>query len=102
MKIIITMWLVVLTLLAGLVYCQWQTHRRVTGLQEQLSMRLPVVVLDIEPRDTLGLERLPGVVQEKVRRLAAAGYLVLKRSQVVAAPDDILLFQQQASHEKRR
>ena len=53
-------------------------------------MRLPIVVLNLGSEESL--EHLPEVLQEKVQRLTAAGYLVLKLSQVVAAPDNTLLF----------
>lgn len=96
MKVIVAIGLVVTVLLAALAYCQWQTHWQVAALQEQLSMRPPVVVLDLETEDTL--KHLPEDLQKKILRLTTAGYLVLKRSQIIAAPDDLLLFY---SHEKR-
>ena len=97
MKVIVTVSLVVLVLLVALAHCQWQTRWQVMELQEQLSMRPPVVVLDLETEDVL--KRLPEDLQKKILRLTTAGYLVLKRSQIIAAPDDLLLFH---SHEKRQ
>ena len=95
---IFVMWLAVTVLLVVLAFCQWQTRCQVTGLQEQMSMRPPVVVLSLETEDNL--KSLPEDLQKKILRLAAAGYLVLKRSQIMVAPDNSLLLQQ-ALHEKR-
>ncbi len=70
---------------------QWRTQQRMDDLQAQLRLRPPIVVLDDPPAEAGAIR------QDKVRRLAAAGYLVLKRSQVMAVPDDRVLFQPPAT-----
>lgn len=76
----------------------YYTHSQVKGVQEQLAMTPPTVVVDFGTLvNSYGsaqgeaLEQRMLETRNKVLALKEAGYLVLDAANIVAAPDDIYL-----------
>ena len=86
----------------GMTASQFLTEKKLAGMRTQLEQRPPVVVIDmmqmalnaVEPGSNQeDIDRHFKQSQEAIVRLQEAGYLVLARENIVAAPKDLFVSQ---------